>query len=355
MKSPLTFLEISPLLRAAAIGVLCWSSTMNVGLLAQEKKIFTHTADLRSGKEDALLDIFKPISEQFQSEYRALGTAYTTGEVLYRQKRYDDAARNFETVINKAKKYPFLVNAARLRLAQTYLMNDEPATALIAARDVAGVNNKFLAAEAWYTLSRAYLATNKIDHAEDSYKNILTVNPIYANMLKIDLLAGLLSFEKGAYLDAAIHFQKHSDNIPSLYYSIACFCQIKDIAKAVSSYQSLLGKAKKGNWVDRARILIGEAIYQTRDYDLAMTFFGPVSRRDAPMSLRVLALYRLSCIDFQKKNYTRCELTLQNLLKDFPNHPLRTDWLYLIATIPVYERDWNRTIREEGRFAATGR
>ena len=85
-----------------------------------------------------------------------------------------------------------------------------------------------------------------------------------------------------------------------------------------------------------------------------MTFFGPVSRRDAPTDLRVLALYRLACIDFQKKNYTRCELTLQNLLKDFPSHPLRTDWLYLIATIPVYERDWNRTIREEGRFAATG-
>src|SRR5882724_9332162 len=123
MKSPLTFLEISPLLRAAAIGVLCWSSTMNVGLLAQEKRIFTHTADLRCGREDALLDIFKPISEQFQSEYRALGTAYTTGEVLYHEKRFDDAAKNFETVISKGKKYSFLSDNARLRLAQTYLMN----------------------------------------------------------------------------------------------------------------------------------------------------------------------------------------------------------------------------------------
>ena len=163
-----------------------------------------------------------------------------------------------------------------------------------------------------------------------------------------------MSYEKGAYLDAATHFQRHADNIPSLYYSIACFCQMKDIAKAVSAYQNLLAKAKKGAWVDRARILIGEAIYQTHDEDLAMTFFGPVSRRDAPTDLRVLALYRLACIDFQKKNYTRCELTLQNLLKDFPSHPLRRDWMYLIATIPVYERDWNRTIREEGKFANTG-
>src|ERR1019366_8812087 len=357
MKRELTILEMNRMARIArmaAVAAVAWSSTIPLGLEAQEKKIFTHTADLRSGREDALLDIFKSISEQFETEYRALGTAYTTGEILYHEKRYDDSIRNFETVASKGKRYAFLAESARLRLAQTHLLNDEPATALVLGREVAGSSNKFITAEAWYTLSRAYLAMGKIDRAEEAYKNILTVNPYYATILKVDLLAGLLSYEKGAYLDSATHFQRHSDNIPSLYYSIACFCQMKDIAKAVSAYQNLLAKAKKGNWVDRARILIGEAIYQTRDFELAMTFFGPVSRRDAPLNLRVLALYRLACIDFQKKNYTRCELTLQNLLKDFPNHPLKTDWLYLIATIPVYERDWNRTIREEGRFAATG-
>jgi tetratricopeptide (TPR) repeat protein len=355
MTRALTFLEVSRLARVAVVGLLIFSLSMNLGLEAQEKKIFTHTADLRSGKDDALLDILKPISEQFESEYGALGTVYTAGEILYQQKRYDDALHNYETVASKGKKFAYLAENARLRLAQTHLLNGEPATALVIGREVAGSSNKFIAAEAWYTLSRAYLAMGKVDRAEDAYKNIITVNPVYANTLKVDLLAGLLSFEKGAYLEAATHFQRHPNNIPSLYYSIASFCQMKDIAKAVSSYQNLLSKAKKGTWVDRARILIGEAIYQTRDQDLAMTFFGPVSRKDAPTDLRVLALYRLACIDFQKKNYTRCELTLQNLLKDFPNHPLRTDWLYLIATIPVYERDWNRTIREEGRFAATGR
>src|SRR5204863_8193677 len=125
----------------------------------------------------------------------------------------------------------------------------------------------------------------------------------YSELLKIDLLAGLLAFGKADYTTAVAHFLKHPDDIPSLYYSIACYCQRKDIAKAVSSYQNLLAKAKQGTWVDRARILIGEAIYQTQDYDLAMPFFGPVSRRDASPDLRVLALYRLACIDFEKKNY----------------------------------------------------
>ena len=53
--------------------------------LGQDKRVFTHTVEIRPGREDALLDIFKPISEQFSSESRALSTAYTTGEILYRQ------------------------------------------------------------------------------------------------------------------------------------------------------------------------------------------------------------------------------------------------------------------------------
>ena len=72
MINGLTFLEGNRFVRLAALGMLFWSTSMNLGLEAQDKKIFTHTADLRSGKEDALLDIFKPISEQFESEYRAL-------------------------------------------------------------------------------------------------------------------------------------------------------------------------------------------------------------------------------------------------------------------------------------------
>lgn len=323
-------------------------------LLADDHRTFTHVADLRPGHEDALLDVFKSISDKFDNDYEALGAAYTTGEILYQEGRYDDAAKNFDTVATRGKKYSFLADAARLRQSQSALLLGDDETSLRVARDVAGSSNKFMSAEGWYTLARGYLARGRLERADEAFKNTLTVNPVYGNLLKVDLLAGLLSFERGNYLDAVSHFQRHGDDIPSLYYAIACFCQMKDIAKAVSAYQKLLASAKKGVWVDRARILIGEAIYQTKDYDLAMTFFGPVSRRDASPELRVLALYRLACIDFQKKNYSRCELTLQNLLKEFPNHPLRTDWTYLLATIPVYQRDWNRTLKDEGRYTSSG-
>jgi len=341
------------LLRLTASAVF-FTSIISPDLLgAQEKKNFSINVDVRVGREDALLDVFKTISEQFDDELRAVGTAYTAGEILFAEKRYDDAVSNYQTVLSKGKKYPYLTESAKLRLAQTMLQLADYPEAHRFARDVAASSNKFLSVEAWFTIARAHLAEGKIDRAEDAFKNMLAVNPAYIDLLKVDLLAGLIAFEKGNYLEASTHFQKHQDDIPSIYYSIACYCQLKDIAKAVSSYQNLLSKAKKGTWVDRSRILIGEAIYQTGDFELAMTFFGPVSRRDAPPSLRVLALYRLACIDFKKKNYNRSELTLQNLLKENENHTLRTDWMYLLATIPVYERDWNRTIRDEGRYTST--
>jgi TolA-binding protein len=352
MKKTLTTIDASQALRVALSAALVWASIPPLGLSAQEKKSFTHSVDLRAGHEDALLDVFKSISDQFDNEHRAIGTAYTTAEVLYHQQRYDDAAQNFETVISKGKKYAYLSNSARLRLADSLIIRGDYEGALASARDVANTNNKFLAAEAWFVISRAYLALGKLDRSDEAFKSMLTVNPTYGSLLKVDMLAGLLAFEKGDFPQAVSYFQKHPDDIPSLYYSIAAYCQNKDIAKAVSSYQSLLARAKQGSWVDRARILIGEAIYQSHDYDLAMTFFGPVSRRDATPDLRVLALYRLACIDFQKKNYTRSELTLQNLLREYDRHPLRTNWLYLMATIPVYERDWTRTIRDEGKHAA---
>jgi TolA-binding protein len=323
-------------------------------LEAQDKKVFSHVADLRAGHEDALLDIFKPISEQFSSEFRALGATYTSAEILYEQKRYEDAARNFQTVVNRTRKDNYLPLAAQLRLSQSLLAMGSYDSAAKYAREVATAKNRFLIPEGWFTLTRTFLANGKLDKADETFRNMLASNPNYEFLLKADLLSGLIAFQRGQFPEALSHFQRHPDDIPSLYYSIACFTQEKDIAKAVSSYQNLLALAKKGMWVDRARVLIGEAIYQTHDYDLAMTFFGPVSRRDAPGDLRSLSLYRLACIDFQKKNYTRCELTLQNLLKEYENNPLKTDWLYLLATIPIYERDWNRTLRDEGRYTAGG-
>ena len=163
--------------------LLVWSSSVPMGLLAQDKQTFNYNVDFRPGREDALLDIFKPISEHFEDEVRALGAAYTTGEILFNKKRYDDAAINFTTVTNKGTKSTYLSNSARLRLSQSLLQRGDFEGSLRAARDVSSVSNKFLAAEAWFTLARAYLAIGKVDRAEDAYKNILTVNAAVIDMV----------------------------------------------------------------------------------------------------------------------------------------------------------------------------
>src|SRR5262245_41280664 len=114
MKRALTSFDVPRTMSVSLMGLMAWALCVPPTLQAQDKKIFTHMADIRPGHEDALLDIFKPISEQFNNEYRALGTAYTTAEILYRQKRYDDAIRNFATVTTKGRKFPYMVDSSRI-------------------------------------------------------------------------------------------------------------------------------------------------------------------------------------------------------------------------------------------------
>ena len=79
-----------------------------------------------------MLDILKPIAEEFESEYRALGTAYTTGEILYDEKAAMMMRENFETVISKGKKY-HLPGRQRASCAwrRPDLLNGEPSKALV--------------------------------------------------------------------------------------------------------------------------------------------------------------------------------------------------------------------------------
>src|SRR3989344_6268479 len=90
MSALLTRLATLRALRLALCGAMVWSLLPPMSLSAQEKKSFTRSVDIRPTHEDALLEVFKSISDQFESEIRALGTAYTTAEILYHQQRYDD-------------------------------------------------------------------------------------------------------------------------------------------------------------------------------------------------------------------------------------------------------------------------
>jgi tetratricopeptide (TPR) repeat protein len=187
----------------------------------ETKRTFTHQVDIRPGKEDALIDIFKPLSTQFSTESRSLGALYTMGEVFFYQKRYKESMRSFSEVLSKAKRGTYLNDATKVRLAESYLLEGNYEMALKTAQEVSSSSNRFIGAESWYTTARAYLAQNKIDKAEEALQRVSSINPAYDSLLKMNLVKGLIAFQKGAYPEALTHFSKNTDDIPSIYYTIA--------------------------------------------------------------------------------------------------------------------------------------
>ena len=95
------------------------------------------------------------------------------------------------------------------------------------------------------------------------------------------------------------------------------------------------------------RLSLGEAFYVGNDLTLAQEFFKPVTRPQAETALRPLALHRMACIYFQQKKFDDCDKILTDLLKQYPHHPLRTQWTYLYASIPIFNKDWKKAIQEQ--------
>jgi len=77
---------------------------------AQEKKTFTQFLDIKPGRSvDALLNVFQPISDNFGSEFQALGTAFSAGEILYEHKALRRRCHSkFRHRPDQGKRYPYL-------------------------------------------------------------------------------------------------------------------------------------------------------------------------------------------------------------------------------------------------------
>ena len=70
----------------------------------------------------------------------------------------------------------------------------------------------------------------------------------------------------------------------------------------------------------------------------------PVTRPQADPVLRPLALHRRGCLFFEQKNFDEADKIFTSLLKEYPKHPLRSQWTYLYASIPIFKKDWKKAI-----------
>jgi len=278
--------------------------------------------------------------------FQLLGSA---AEQFFSQMLLDESRSAFQKLLKARKPSPslFYQQMSSLRLAEIELLDGKADDCL---RDVNALSkdaNPYIAQEAVFLQARSQLYKRQWDAMNKTLQRLLQLNPAFGDDLAVNLLRGVAALEQNRPDEAIIYLKKYPDEPSALYYEGVCYIKKKEISSALPLYQQILQKDSHSEWVDRMRLVLGEAFYIGHDLTLAQEFFKPVTRPQADPTLRPLAMHRRACLFFEQKNFDDCEKTLLALLKEYPKHPLRSHWSYLYASVPIFQKDWKKAIQEQ--------
>ena len=299
-------------------------------------------------------ELLTKLEDSVSSEPIRFELEASAGEQYFRLGLLEESRKSFQKLLKAKKPSPslFIQQTSALRLAELLLLQGNADQALKDLTPLLTDSNSYISEEALFLQARCYVLKRDWASMNKSITLLLHKNPGFADDLALNLMRGVAALEQG-HTDVALSFFKRYPDEPSaLYYQAVCFIQNKEISSALPIYQEILQKDARSEWVDRLRFSLGEAFYNAHDLRFAQEFFTPVTRPQADPGLRPLALHRIACIYFEQQKYTECEQLMPVLLKEFPKHPLRSQWTYLYAAIPIFKKDWKQAIKEQKGVAA---
>src|ERR1035437_4235637 len=261
----------------------------------------------------------------------------------------DESSGAFQKLLKAKKPSPalFIQQNSTLRLAEIALLQGKADEALKDLEPLQKETNPYMAQEVLFMQARCYLVKQNWKDLNAVVRQLLLQYPAYADDLSINLLRGVAAIEQNRPDEALLFVKKYPDQPAALYYQGVCYIKKKEFSSALPLYQQILQKNSNSEWVDRMRMALGEAFYMAHDIPLAHEFFKPVTRPQADPVLRPLALHRRGCLFFEQKNFAEADKIFIALLKEYPKHPLRSQWTYLYASIPIFQKDWKKAIQEQ--------
>ena len=304
---------------------------------------------IQEGHWNETPELFDKLAEKVVEDSVRFQITASAAEEYFSLGLLEESRRGFQKLLKAKKPSPslFMQEAANLRLVEMSVIEGKADDALGQIEPLLKNGNPFIAQEAAFLKARAYLVKQNWTALNQTLRGLVQQNPAYANDLAVNLLRGVAALEQGHPDEALLFVKKYPDQPAALYYQCVCYIQKKEFSNALPFYQQILQKDSHSEWVDRVRMALGEAFYVAHDIPLAQEFFKPVTRPQADPVLRPLALHRLGCLFFEQKNYEEADKIFTSLLKEYPKHPLRSQWTYLYASIPIFEKDWKKAIQEQ--------
>lgn len=261
----------------------------------------------------------------------------------------EESRRSFQKLLKAKKPSPslYLQQVSHLRSAEIQLLSGRVDDALKTIEPWLADANPYVAQEAMFLQARCYLFKRDWERLSAITRQMVKTNPAFSNDLAFNLLRAVAAIEQDRNDEALVYLRKYPEEPSALYYQGVAFVQKREIANALPLYQQILQRDSRFEWVDRMRVVLGESFYENKDLTLAQEFLKPVTRPGADPALRPLALHRRACIFFQQKQFGESEKIFLSLLKEYPSHPLRAQWSYLYASVPIFQKDWKQAIKEQ--------
>jgi TolA-binding protein len=307
------------------------------------------TVTVPEGHWNEAANLISSLKESVSSEPIRFEMEAAAGEQYFRLNLLEESRRSFQRLIKARKPSPsvFIQQTSHLRLAELQLLQGRADESLKELAPMLADSNSYISEEAIFLQARCFLYKQDWKNMNQAVTQLLRKNPGFTNDLALNLLRGVAALEQG-HADVAISFfSRYPDEPSALYYQAISNIKKRAISSALPLYQIILQKDPRSEWVDRLRFALGEAFYMAHDFRFAEQFFTPVTRPQADPGLRPLAFHRIACIYFEQKKYDDCERLMPTLLKQFPKHPLRSQWTYLYAAIPIFKKDWKKAIQEQ--------
>jgi tetratricopeptide (TPR) repeat protein len=223
--------------------------------------------------------------------------------VLVSANRLRQAAEEYLRLIARQPNDPVL----RVGLGDLYVTSKEYREAIAEYRKALELapNNLDTAVR----LARAYVFNIEVNHAWEVYDRLLAgLRPGEANVpLRFGAL--LIDLERPG---EAVPFllglrEKHPDDLELLGELIRAYSRLGDRTKAVAALEEMAGKSPRDLAVRQA---LGDALYQSGDYELADLVFQQILRLDPGNGLATVGTARVAVAEFQPG---RAKLILEGL------------------------------------------
>ncbi len=237
-----------------------------------------------SGKADEALAAFQRLAREHADSPLAAESFYHLGEAAYERKDYPQAATNYEAARTKAGQNDLGEKAAHKLAWSRYQQGDLAAATQAFQQQLADFSTGPLAADAQFMIAEALFGQQKYEAAVDAYQRSFarpSDNPQFQALAHLHAAQTLAQQEKWdaslELLGRAIEKFPNSVYLPELRYESAWALQNLGRAdEALARYKQVVAETDR-EVSARARFMIGEILFEKREYKEAIRNFFKVA------------------------------------------------------------------------------